>query len=250
MIRKLNYIKDQNEGAIDDPIHERIEKVFLSYVSHRVRTPLNSIIGFSKLLSNSNNLDSSTKQEFIEMIMESGYELLHYFENIMDSSEMDAGKFVPNVREVDLTQVMTGIAGEYQDRRLSGKPVKVRFSRLKKNEDSRVFTDEFILKRIVHNLIEIMLKRISRGEINAFYSADDCFIDIRIKGISSYNSESVNIILDDSFLDYYQDNQDYISIKVVKRMIHILNGEIYVENDFGNETTLSIVMPNKLSEEK
>jgi len=245
MIRKLNKIEEHDKSAIDDPIHEQIEKVFLSYVSHQVRTPLNSIIGFSKILSNSNNLDSSKKQEFIEMIMESGYELLHYFENMMDASEMDVGRFLPNLREVDIAQVMTGIEGEYQDRGYSGKPVKVQFSCLNKDGHVKISTDEFILKRIVHNLIELMLENIERGVINVFYSVDDNIIDIRIAGKSSYGSESVGVALNELFSKYYKDDLDYLSVKVVKQMINILKGKLYVQNDFNNGVSLNIVIPKR-----
>ncbi len=247
MIRKLNKVEDHDKSAIDDPIHERVEKAFLSYVSHRVRTPLNSIIGFSKLLMNSNSLDSSKKEEFIEMIMESGYELLHYFENILDASEMDVGMFSPNLRKVNISQIMIGVAGEYNDRGLLGKPVKVRFPDLNKNQEINVSTDEFILKRIVHNLIEIMIKNIGRGEINIFYSGDNDIIDIRIVGRSSYNSKAAGFVSEDLFSDTYsyQDDLDYLSVKVVKQMVNILNGELYVQNDINNDTSLCIVIPNR-----
>jgi len=245
MIRKLNSIQDHPQGAIDDPIHERVEKVFLSYVSHRVRTPLNSIIGFSKLLLNSNSLEASKKQEFIETIMESGYELLHYFENMLDASEMDVGRFSPNLKEVDIAQIMTGIAGEYHDRGYSGKPVKVQFSELNRYEHVKISTDEFMLKRIVHNLIDILLENIGRGVINVLYSADDDIIDIKIIGKSSYNSEAVGFVIDDLFSKYYKDDMDYLSVKVVKQMVKILDGKLYVQNNFNNETSLSIVIPNR-----
>jgi len=245
MIRKLNNIQDHAQEEKEEPIHERVEKVFLSSVSHRIRTPLNSIIGFSKLLLNSDNLDSSKKQEFIEMIVESGYELLHYFENILDASDMDAGKFSPNLREINMPQVMTGIAGEYQDRGYSGKPVKVNFSGLNSNTHVKISTDEFILKRIVHNLIEIMLENIGIGVINVFYSADDDIISISVVGKSFYDSESVDYVLKDLFSEHYKDGLDYLSVKVIKQMINVLDGKLYVQNDFNNETSLSIVIPNK-----
>ena len=39
-----------------------VEERFLSYVSHRIRTPLNSVIGFSKLLQNLETSDEKTKE--------------------------------------------------------------------------------------------------------------------------------------------------------------------------------------------
>lgn len=230
---------------MDDQVYDQIEKVFLSYVSHRIRTPLNSIIGFSKLLLNS-ELDPSKKKEFVEMIMDSGYEILHYFENILDSSELDTGMFVPHFRKINLDQVITGISGEYEDRSFSGKHINIRFANLMNDKNTQVITDEFILKRIIQNLIEVLIKNLGKGEILVYYNADKDQLIFNVEGHAANKIQDENIILDDALSNNDKDSLEYLSLKVVKRMVNILEGKFSIQKNNKKNIVLSIYIPNQL----
>jgi K+-sensing histidine kinase KdpD len=240
-----NFDLTKSQDVTNDQVYEKIEKVFLSYVSHRIRTPLNSIIGFSKLLLNS-ELDPARKKEFVEMIMDSGYEILHYFENILDSSEMDTGMFVPNFRKVKLEEVMTGISGEYQDRSFSGKLITIRFSNLMDENNTQVITDEFILKRITQNLIDLLIKNLGKGEVIVHYNANDEHIIINVEGHAANKLEKNKIILDDALSNNDKDSLEYLSLKVVKRMVNIMEGKFSVQKNDKNNIVLSVFIPNHL----
>jgi K+-sensing histidine kinase KdpD len=241
MNKRANMMK--SGGITDEKVYERVEKVFLSYVSHRVRTPLNSIIGFSKLLLNS-EMDPSRKKEFVEMIMDSGYEILRYFENILDASEMDTGMFAPNFKKVDLEQIMTGVSGEYADRSFSGKLLNIRFSSLINDKNTIVITDEFILKRIIQNLIEVLIKNLEKGEIDVFYSITKEHIIIKAEGHAANKLLDENIIIDDELSNNDKDSLEYLSMQVVKRMVNILKGKVSLEKTNKNSIVLGVDLPN------
>jgi signal transduction histidine kinase len=74
-------------------------------MSHELRTPLNAIIGFSELLQNQ-IFGPLQKQyrDYATIIHESGHHLLNLVSDILDIAKIEAGKFVLDIQDVDLTE--------------------------------------------------------------------------------------------------------------------------------------------------
>jgi len=68
----------------------RMKSFFLASISHEIRTPLNAIIGLSRLLKDE-TLASNERDEFIDMIDESGMRLISMVEEILDLSKIESG---------------------------------------------------------------------------------------------------------------------------------------------------------------
>jgi signal transduction histidine kinase len=80
----------------------KIKKAFLSNMSHDLRTPLNSIIGFSDLLIDE-EIPIEKRQEFISHINKSGHHLLTLVNSLLDLAKLEAGEieFHPEVGDVE-----------------------------------------------------------------------------------------------------------------------------------------------------
>ena len=75
------------------------EKIsFLSHISHGIRTPLNSIMGFSKLLVLREVIDEKQK-EYIRGILNGSNLLLQFVDNIMDLSQFEANNYSLIIRK-------------------------------------------------------------------------------------------------------------------------------------------------------
>ena len=70
---------------------ERAKSYFFASVSHDIRTPLNSIIGFSELLKAS-SIDDATRKRYVEAIASSGQVLLQLVNDVLDLAKLEAGK--------------------------------------------------------------------------------------------------------------------------------------------------------------
>ena len=83
----------------------RVKSQFLANMSHELRTPLNAIIGFSDLLQNQ-MFGPLQKQyhDYATIIHESGNHLLNLVSDILDIAKIEAGKFVLDYQDVDLTE--------------------------------------------------------------------------------------------------------------------------------------------------
>jgi len=88
-----------HEQAIDVARAEQerasqVKSRFLATMSHELRTPLNAIIGFSEMLGNETLvLEPARKQEYAQLINESGRHLLAVVNGILDVSKMETGNF-------------------------------------------------------------------------------------------------------------------------------------------------------------
>ena len=69
----------------------RVKAMFMANMSHELRTPLNAIIGISSLLQLEESLNPEQK-DLVDIIRNSGEDLLTLVENILDFSMIEAGK--------------------------------------------------------------------------------------------------------------------------------------------------------------
>ena len=71
----------------------RVKSDFMATMSHDLRTPLNSIIGFSEVLGSIDSLDEKQKR-YVENISKSGKTLLSMINDILDMAKIEAGRIV------------------------------------------------------------------------------------------------------------------------------------------------------------
>ena len=90
----------------------RAKTDFLTTVSHELRSPLNSIIGFSGvLLDRLPPSDDSRHHRFLENIQSSGRHLLTLINEILDLSKIEAGRVEPRFESVDPAEAVRGVVG-------------------------------------------------------------------------------------------------------------------------------------------
>lgn len=209
-----------------------IEKQFLSYVSHRIRTPLNSVIGFSKLLRDREFPEDTTK-EFAERIMDSGYQILQYFQNLIDLSELEAGMIKVNPSHFGLNHLLSGIVGGYKDRLASEDSIDVSMG--SGQDELMVYQDEFILERITTNLIELIRSNTREGKVSIEYGrTEKGKIGLEIRGIKRHESKTK-----DKNPGHYNrtdsDEYDYLAWKTVNWLTELIQGQIHYQSDYCEE---------------
>ncbi len=78
-------------------------------ISHDVRTPLNAVVGFAELLSESEDLDKESKLGYGKIIQESAERLLGYVNNILELSRLESGKIKYEQEQVEAIQLCRDI---------------------------------------------------------------------------------------------------------------------------------------------
>lgn len=220
------------------------EKIFLSYISHRIRTPLNSVIGFSKLLLNK---DSSKEkvEDFAEKIMNSGYEILHYFQNIMDLSELEAGLVTVNSRKFDAKEIILLLVDEFHDRFDNECDIDFSCYNLNNYDEIPVVADEYIFRRILANIIELARMMISEGMIKISclrHNVSNINFRVAVISYSKLYHTDPSFVLKDVTND---DSVEYLTYKVTCKLAELLRGSFYTEKKNDNEIYFNLLLQNR-----
>jgi signal transduction histidine kinase/CheY-like chemotaxis protein len=103
--------KQQEEALIDArekaKESDRLKSAFLANMSHEIRTPLNAIVGFSNLLTNTE--DESEKKEYVHIIENNNELLLQLISDILDLSKIEADTMEFNIHPTDINDLMKNV---------------------------------------------------------------------------------------------------------------------------------------------
>jgi signal transduction histidine kinase len=110
-------VADPEEPAEDSDAAAAARRLdFLAKVSHEVRTPLNSILGFTELMLEERlgAIGNARYKSYVEDIHQSGLYALSLLNDLLDISKIDAGKFDLDFTAVDLTELIETCVGSLQ----------------------------------------------------------------------------------------------------------------------------------------
>lgn len=85
----------------------KMKNRFLSTMSYNIRIPLNSVVGFSQLLSTEENIDEKTRKEYTGIIQKNSEELIRLVNDVLDLSRLEAGMMKFQIEKYDLRQLCT-----------------------------------------------------------------------------------------------------------------------------------------------
>ncbi len=91
---------------------EKVRSAFMANISHEIRTPLNAIVGFSNILVDI--CHSPETENFREVISRNNTLLLQLVDDILDFSQMDAGRMEYRVEAMDIREVCSSVIHDFQ----------------------------------------------------------------------------------------------------------------------------------------
>ncbi len=228
----------------------------ISTVSHDLRTPLNTISGYSDLLENT---DLTSKQiGYVKNLKSASDYVANLVNDLLDFSKLDAGKLriekVPFVAAHLIQETAENIEELYRHKRL-----KLQLE-IDPQLEKLVLGDPFRIRQILSNLIG-----------NAFKFTEEGFVKIVAKGKTGINkSLQLQIAISDSgigipkekqqliFKEFTQADRDTekkfggygLGLTISKKLTELLNGSLELESKTGEGSTFKLLFPLKLSETK
>jgi signal transduction histidine kinase/ligand-binding sensor domain-containing protein len=245
--RDLEVAKKKAEEA------DRLKSSFLANMSHEIRTPLNAICGFSSLL-NDDELDRSTRQEFIDLITTNSTMLLRLIEDILDISKIEVQQLTINNEKFEVNSLISDLfaifSEEIKNQKIEG--VELRCPKMNQtNPPIYLFSDQYRIKQVLLNLLGNALKFCREGYIEFGYldQGESLFFYVKDTGIGIPPSHQEMIF--NRFIKIEDKKVMYrgtgLGLSISQSIVELLGGKIWVESVEGKGSTFSFKIPKDLA---
>lgn len=231
--QKLIEAKEKAETA------DRLKTAFLANMSHEIRTPLNAIVGFSSLLSETD--DENERQQYVEIIQENNNLLLQLISDILDISKIEAGTLEFSLKQVNGAKLCREVVENLKGRTQPG----VELVCDAEGCDYELSSDPYRLRQVLFNFVSNAIKFTSEGSIHVGCTVTDerhlrFYVSDTGIGITSENLQRIF----DRFVKVNTFAQGTgLGLPICKSIIHQLGGEIGVESIPCKGSTFWFILP-------
>jgi signal transduction histidine kinase/CheY-like chemotaxis protein len=226
---------------------------FLAMMSHEIRNPLNTILGYTNLIAEEKINEKA--QEYLSYLALAGKNLKVIVDDILDLSRIEAGKLELAIEEININQILKGVFINYKNQHTNNL-VGLEILPSTKIPNS-VLGDAVRITQILTNLMSNALKFTKEGVISLqseVISENKKTYEIRFKisdtGRGMTAEQTVKI-----FEEYGQtelnDNRLHggagLGLSIVKRLVSAMKGSVSVASTPNVGTVFSVDIPFKKS---
>jgi len=225
----------------------------LSYLAHELKTPLNSIIGYSELFLRQEKWQSEIKDtlpgiEHIERVLRNGRQLLRLINDALELSRADAGKIKLHLRQTNVRSVINTVV-EMMQPMADAKGLKLAVT--SDCAPKQVIADSQRLQQIVTNLLSNAIRYTESGSIELSCrqaGETNWTIAITDTGIGIAPTDQ-NRIFDPFFQAGEPSRQQFstdstgLGLAIVSRLVTLLQGQIEVVSEIGVGSTFTVILP-------
>ena len=217
---------------------DRLKSAFLANMSHEIRTPLNAIVGFSSLLTSTEN--AAEKELYNSLIGHNNKLLLNLINDVIDLSKIESGYLELRPDWVNLTELFDESVAEYAHQVPSGVELLTNYPA----HDSLVELDKLRIKQILSNFLSNALKNTTTGHVEVFYEVDHQSVRIGVKDTGRGIPQNMLEKIFERFekLDSFAQGAG-LGLPICKLIVEKMNGRILVDSQLGIGTTFIIELP-------
>lgn len=224
---------------------EKLRREFSANVSHELKTPLQSILGYAEIMKNGLVKDED-KQRFLERIHAEAGNMIELIQNIMELSRLDENKTLDEFEDVDLLKLAQSVTLRLKHKAQT-KDVTLNVS----GSSACVCGVQSILSEVLYNLVDNSIK----------YNKDNGKVDVKVQD----GSEEVTVSVSDTgigigaadrervFERFYRADKSHskeiggtgLGLSIVKHGVLFHKGRVELESEPGVGTTITFVLPKK-----
>ncbi len=220
---------------------------FISIISHDLRTPFSSILGFADLLANDDELTEDERKQYIKYIQESSRSMLALVNSLLDWTRLQTGRIKFEPQKIDIAKIVTDSINA-----LSGSAIQKRIEVVSNiNHSLFLFVDKSLITQVFNNLISNAIK----------FTNKEGLISISNEAVTT--SRFVKFIVKDSGVGIKADDLSKLfsvdakftsegtagekgsglGLSLVKEIIEKHGGTISVESEYGKGTEFIFTLP-------
>ncbi|MBL0707571.1 MAG: response regulator [Sulfurimonas sp.] len=221
------------------------KEYFLSNMSHEIRTPLNAILGFVNLLMDENI--SKKHRNYLNIIFNSGENLLSIINDILDFSKLRSGEFTIEAKNFsahdEISQTMELFVASANEKNITIT------SFIDPYIPKELYADALRMKQILSNFLSNAIKFTPNGGhiyVEASYKSQELTLSVKDNGIGIKKNDLKSI-----FKAFVQANYEHLKnldgtglgLSISHQLVQRMGGEIYVESNFSKGSTFCIKIP-------
>jgi len=254
---RLNELK-QMQGQLTLTNQEltrlvQVQKDNLAYLAHELKTPLNSIIGYSDLLIReqqkrlkSQDKVTATNLDSIERVLRNGRLLLKIINDALEISRYDQGCMQLNLERINVGSLIEEIIEEGLKPQAKAKELEIFID--VKLAPLQVLTDPLRIQQLINNLVTNAIKYTKEGNITVIcqqLNQQEWSIVVSDTGIGISEENKVNI-----FESYFQvdpiDNpleSIGLGLAIVSLVVRLFKGKVQVNSTVGEGSVFTVTLP-------
>ena len=253
-LRELQQIQTQlklTNQELNRLVSVHQENVY--HLAHELKTPLNSIIGYSELFLRREKWQSEIKDtlpgiEHIERVLRNGRQLLRLINDALELSRADSGKIKLHLRQTNVRSVINTVV-EMMQPLADAKRLKLTIT--SNYAPEQVVADSQRLQQILTNLLSNAIRYTESGsiELSCHHAGEaNWAIAITDTGIG-IAPEDTNRIFDPFFQageagkQHFSPESTGLGLAIVSRLVTLLQGKIELVSQIGVGSTFTVILP-------
>ncbi|MDD2781375.1 ATP-binding protein [Sulfuricurvum sp.] len=264
MFNAISYLFDQNFAGVlklyTDTIYQKEQEAinaskakeyFLSNMSHEIRTPLNAILGFVSLLR-----DETTNpryQQYLEIISNSGENLLHIINDILDFSKLRSGEFTVDPQPFNIHDEISHTMELFVPGANSKNITLTSF--IDPSIPYELVADALRIKQIVGNFLSNAIKFSHNAgaiHVEARYDSGMLSLSVADEGIGIALSEQERIF--DAFSQAQESTSKLqggtgLGLSICKQLSYHMGGTIELQSSPSNGSIFTLKIPVAVNQE-
>lgn len=264
ILRKLRLQRMQQHSRKLRQIHKELKHtqqqkdLFVASVSHELRTPMNAILGLADLIHHDKSLSTEVRAK-IEDIQKSGEHLLTIINDLLDHSQMEAGRLQVVKEPFNLHETVHS-SFQLLQRRAETKPLSYTVN-IDKSVPTWVMGDSHRLTQILVNLLGNAIKFTAQGEIELRCTAETAnsahpamtliHLEVRDTGMGIPADRQHRVFQNFSQVDHTIARRfggNGLGLSITQGLVHAMGGEISFKSQIGHGTQFFVDLPCELTQ--
>ena len=264
--REIDFARrNLQEKAEQLALTSKYKSEFLANMSHELRTPLNSLLLLAEQLRQNRDQNLSEKQlEMVKVIHESGSDLLHLINDILDLSKIESGNVTLDIEDMPISELADHVEQTFRHlAETKGLAFQLDFS---PELPSYVRTDGQRLKQILKNLLSNAIKFTAKGSVilstyvaRSGWSADHqvlsrapLVIAFTVKDTGIGIAQSKQKLIFEAFQQADSStSRRYggtgLGLAISREIAYLLGGELRAESEEGAGSAFTFYLPQQLA---
>ncbi len=272
LVEKVIENNELRDARINAERSNDAKSEFLANMSHEIRTPINAILGMNEIvlresLQGRDNLPVARSEisevfgdicKYSNNIESAGHSLLSIINDILDFSKIEAGKLEITETDYKLSSVINDVSNMII---FKAKARNLEFIvDVDKTLPDCLYGDEVRVRQIITNLLNNAVKYTDKGSIKLTIQHDindildeeqiiHLVIDVQDTGIGIKEEDLGKLFAKFERIDLERNNTvegTGLGLAITQKLLETMGGSIYVESTYGEGSTFSAILPQKI----